>query len=141
MPTSQFVKSYPDLCTGCRICELACSMVHDGVFNPEKARITIHSSSLDAMEKALICVHCKKPKCMEACPVDAISKDSESGVVLVDVEICTGCGDCVEACPFDAMKLHSDTGKAINCDLCGGDPLCVAYCRPGALEFGGKKHA
>lgn len=110
-------------------------MTHDGVFNPEKARITIHVSSLETMEKALICVHCRKPKCMEACPVEAISKDPESGVVSVDADACTGCGDCIEACPFHAMKLHPSTGKAINCDLCGGSPLCVAYCKVGALEY------
>lgn len=136
----RYVMSYPDCCTGCRVCELACSMAHDGVFNPEKARITIHTSSLDRMEKALVCIHCEKPQCMDVCPVEAISRDPEGGVVSVDAENCTGCGDCVVACPFDAMKLHPDTGKAINCDLCGGDPLCVAYCRPGALRFGGGNH-
>jgi carbon-monoxide dehydrogenase iron sulfur subunit len=130
-----YVLSKPELCTGCKVCELACSMVHDGVFNPEKARLTIYASSLEAMEKARICVHCEKPPCQGACPVDAISKDPKTGWVLVDVQTCTGCGDCVKACPFEAMHLHPGTERAINCDLCGGDPQCVAYCRPGALLF------
>jgi Fe-S-cluster-containing hydrogenase component 2 len=114
-------------------------MVHDGVFNPEKARLSIYASSLEAMEKARICVHCRKPPCKEACPVKAISKDEKTEWVSVDPDICTGCGQCIEACPFDAMKLHPVTGKEIHCDLCEGRPQCVAYCRPGALTYDGKR--
>jgi len=134
-----YVVSIPERCTGCRVCELACSMVHDRVFNPEKARLTIYASSLEAMEKARICIHCEEPTCKGACPVEAISKDERTELVSVDSDICTGCGQCVEACPYEAMKLHPGTGKAIHCDLCGGYPQCVAYCKPGALTFDGKR--
>ncbi len=64
----------------------------------------------------------------------AISKDPETGVVLIDKELCTGCKECVEACP-DGMIQMDAQNKADKCDLCGGDPLCVRYCVAGALKL------
>ncbi len=55
------------------------------------------------------------------------------GVVTVAEELCDGCGACAEACRFDAINLHD--GIPLICDLCGGEPACVAVCPTGALSF------
>ena len=73
---------------------------------------------------------------MEACPVDAIKRDPETTAVVVDKEICIGCGDCVEACPFGYMHLDDYLQTATKCDLCGGNPKCVQVCMARALHFG-----
>ncbi len=45
------------------------------------------------------------------------------------------CKECLEACPFGAMGFDPDRGRPFKCDLCGGEPLCVRFCEPGALLF------
>ena len=55
---------------------------------------------------------------------------------LVDAGLCVRCGDCVAACPFGAIRLHPYTALPLICDLCEGDPACVARCVTGALRFG-----
>jgi Fe-S-cluster-containing dehydrogenase component len=49
------------------------------------------------------CYHCKTPACVSACPVEAITKRDEDGIVTVDRDACRGntdCGQCLEACSF-----------------------------------------
>jgi len=64
------------------------------------------------------------------CPVEAIKK--KDGVVYVDEELCTSCGECVEVCPFGVMRMEE---KAFKCDLCGGDPTCVKFCPMKAIVY------
>lgn len=75
----------------------------------------------------VLCQHCEDPPCM-VCPVDAMSID-EKGIVVIDGEKCTGCGECVKACPYGAISIDKDKGIAFKCDLCGGDPACVKICQ------------
>jgi Fe-S-cluster-containing dehydrogenase component len=78
---------------------------------------------------------------MEACPVDAIRKRQEDGVVLVDQGQCIGCRQCLIACPFGVPQFGKD-GRMQKCDFCvertadGGDPVCVAACPTRALYSG-----
>ncbi|TET91980.1 MAG: 4Fe-4S dicluster domain-containing protein [Methanomassiliicoccales archaeon] len=83
----------------------------------------------------LKCLHCKKPKCMEACEFDAISK--EDGLVIIDMEKCTGCYECVDACPFKSIQKDELREKAIKCDFCKGYdmPACVSSCPTDALTI------
>jgi carbon-monoxide dehydrogenase iron sulfur subunit len=83
---------------------------------------------------AQVCVHCKKPKCIEACEFDAITK-LEDGRVIFDEEKCTGCWECIEACPFHAITKLEDMEISIKCDLCGGGDYqaCVSSCPTQAL--------
>jgi Fe-S-cluster-containing dehydrogenase component len=55
--------------------------------------------------------------------------------VALDYALCIGCKVCVTACPFGGMGIDTVTRQVIKCDLCGGDPACVRFCHPGALQF------
>jgi len=120
------------LCTGCRYCEAVCSMAHSraGVCNPRKARIQVHSDPRNGVDTPVVCRMCAAPACVKACPVSVLSRDDAStGTIRVDQEQCTGCLACLEACSFGAIVLDEDTGTVVICDLCGGDPMCVKFCR------------
>lgn len=134
----------PQLCTGCRACELVCSSVRERAFNPRMSRIRVLRLE-PAIDFAITCRQCENAPCIAVCPSGALQK-SRTGVVEVIAERCIGCGACSEACPFGAIQLLD--GKAIKCDLCGGDPACVKRCPPGALKLvspgqiaGEKRHA
>jgi Fe-S-cluster-containing dehydrogenase component len=71
---------------------------------------------------------------VQACPVEAISRDPQSGLVAITSSKCTGCGQCLGACPWRAPVFTSSAGIAKICDLCQDDPLCVKFCQPGALR-------
>jgi Fe-S-cluster-containing dehydrogenase component len=96
---------------------------------------------------SLSCMHCENPGCMAFCPVGALSKREEDGVVVVDRDICNGCMTCENGCPFDVPKFRTIEGyegiKMDKCDTClslgrqaGEDPHCVATCPLKALHFG-----
>ncbi|TET86883.1 MAG: FAD-dependent oxidoreductase [Desulfobacteraceae bacterium] len=75
------------LCSGCHTCEIACKQEHGLGVGPRVIRVLEESPYF----KPLFCHHCDDPPCVKACPEDAITKDSETGVVLLDLEKCTGC--------------------------------------------------
>jgi len=114
-------------CTGCRRCEIACSLHHEGRIWPEASRIRIFMP-FPGVEVIHLCAQCDDYPCVEACPVEALRVDERTKAVLVDREKCTGCGACIEACPGHIPFLHPGDGKATICDLCGGDPECVKVC-------------
>jgi carbon-monoxide dehydrogenase iron sulfur subunit len=118
---------------------MACSMTHLGLFNPRKAllRIEVDRSSALAsqIDVPVVCQQCDPAPCAEACPEGAIEK-SAWGAWSVNKEHCTGCGSCVDACPYGTMTMEGGREPyARKCDLCGGEPSCVAYCPTGALAF------
>ncbi len=119
-------------CTGCRLCQLACSAVHERVFNPQAARLMItHEYSDEGLHIASKhCIFCKK--CEEACPVGAISNNGRW--MIVDFGICIGCGDCVRSCPEKVIFLN-EKRKSIICDLCGGRPKCVEWCPKAVIKL------
>ncbi len=124
----------PNKCTGCRLCELVCSMKYTGEFNPAKSRI--HVMGYDEFYTLpMTCFQCEKPYCAEACPAGAITKDQTSGVVKVSREKCVGCKMCVLACPFGNIVFSSDEKVAVKCEHCDGEPECVLFCVTGALEY------
>lgn len=131
-------------CRHCQACMLACSMLHeDGRSSLDLARLSVKWSVDRHQAKLTICRHCKQPKCLEAdCPNGAISQESETGLVLIDPEICIGCGACRDACPFEAIILDPAQGVCKKCDLCRGreqGPACVEICPVAALDLKGRK--
>jgi formate dehydrogenase iron-sulfur subunit len=88
-----------------------------------------------------VCKHCHNPPCMEACPTGALFK-TEFDTVVVQQDICNGCGYCVPACPFGVVDVSVLDGKAHKCTLCydrlkgGLEPACAKSCPTDSIQFG-----
>ena len=124
-------------CTGCHMCELACSSVKKGEFNPSYSRIRVATNGLEGWSRPNVCLQCEDAMCLTACSTGAILKTkTQQGdpLVAIDQEKCTDCGVCVDACPFGALDFINGL-KAIKCDLCGGSPKCVDFCFYKCLNF------
>jgi carbon-monoxide dehydrogenase iron sulfur subunit len=116
------------ICSGCRLCELWCSMQNMGVFNPLRARIRVLEMGT-GVDVPVTCQQCQDPACQAACPCDAIYNDPALGIVRVDSDKCSACGDCVGACPYGIITIDPVSQTAIKCELCGGEEAaCVAIC-------------
>ncbi len=126
----------PDKCTGCRMCELACSIAKEGLFAPLLSRIR-NVRIEPIVQMTISCRLCKDPPCVIACPRQALSQSEETGIILVDEDLCDGCGWCIEACPFGAIALNPATKRVVICDLCQDfdEPQCVKYCPKEALSL------
>ena len=124
----------PRKCTGCRICEMACSFRKEGVFSPTKARIHVLRWEAEGLDIPMVCWQCEDAPCMAVCPVKAIYRNTKTGAILIDQDLCIGCRECMAVCPFGGITM-SETGEMVKCDLCGGDPFCVKLCPTGALEY------
>ena len=127
------LKVTPEICAGCRACEMACSAKHADMYSPELARLRIMKFEPEGTDIPVTCKQCPKAPCVAACPVGALYKDEKTGATLTHADKCIGCGMCVEACPFAAAKLSPD-GEVLICDLCGGEPECAAVCPVKAIE-------
>lgn len=131
-----FIFCDPEKCTGCGICELVCSAVKDGAFNPLLSRIRmVRTEPFFLINMSIACRLCEDPKCVRSCPKKALRADEETRVIIVDEDRCDGCSWCVQACEFGAMILHMDNKRVVACDLCGLDPKCVYYCPKEALAL------
>ena len=87
-----------------------------------------------------VCKHCHNPPCLEACPTGALFK-TEFDTVVVQQDICNGCGYCVPACPFGVVDVNPMDGKAHKCTLCydrlkgGLEPACAKACPTNSIQF------
>ncbi len=126
----------PESCTGCLSCVMICAQQNEGVSAPSSARIHIDLDPFTGRYIAQYCLQCTKAKCVEACPVGAISKLPDQEYWSVDYEICIGCKACVNACPLGAMFLDPNSDKVLKCETCGGDPACADICPTEALYWG-----
>jgi Fe-S-cluster-containing dehydrogenase component len=124
----------PEKCTGCRLCELACSLRNAGEFNPWLARVQVVGFE-EPFCFPIMCFQCTKPYCMTACPVGAITKDEEKGVVKVSHNICIGCKMCTFACPFGNIVFSIKEQTPLKCEFCEGEPECALICPTRAIEF------
>lgn len=90
------------------------------------------------------CLHCVDPSCVTACPVSALTKDKESGIVSYNKDACIGCRYCQVACPYNIPKFEWDDPypEIVKCQLCshliakGGISACCSVCPTGASLFG-----
>jgi Fe-S-cluster-containing hydrogenase component 2 len=117
-------------CSGCRKCEIACSLRHEGKIWPEASRVRVFML-VPGADFPHLCAQCEDYPCVDACPFKALSVSRKTGAVLVNDRKCTGCGKCVEACPGKIPHMHPVNKKALICDLCNGNPQCVKVCQEG----------
>ncbi len=120
-------------CVGCRLCVMICSLVKEDECSITKSRIRIVRDEEFGNNLVSLCIQCAEVYCVESCPVAALSRDPETGVVLVDDKLCNDCEACVVACPLGAIYLNKEKDTVFKCDLCGGDPWCVKFCSRGTL--------
>ena len=92
-----------------------------------------------------VCKHCEEAGCLEACPTGSIVR-TEVGSVLVQNDVCNGCGYCVVSCPFGVIDRRpaplADAGGAFKCTFCydrqksGLVPACAKVCPTESIVFG-----
>ncbi len=149
----------PTVCIGCKACEVACkewNEVPDDGFtwignsydNTGRLGGLSDAQSEDPFRWIFlsdVCKHCEKAGCLEACPTGSIVR-TEVGSVLVQNDVCNGCGYCVVSCPFGVIDRRPqplpDAGGAFKCTFCydrqksGLVPACAKVCPTESIVFG-----
>ncbi|MBN36337.1 MAG: hypothetical protein CMM46_16475 [Rhodospirillaceae bacterium] len=156
-----------DICVGCHACAVACkSWNTTGVaaplgdtepYGPEASGTwlnRVHTFEADDGQGGFTlhfprsCLHCDNAPCVTVCPTGASYKRADDGIVLVDEDLCIGCGLCAWSCPYGARELDDDSGTMKKCTLCvdridNDDldeidrvPACVRTCPTSARHFG-----
>jgi formate dehydrogenase iron-sulfur subunit len=88
-----------------------------------------------------VCKHCTHAGCLDACPTGALIR-SEFGTVVLQPDVCNGCGYCIPACPFGVVDRDHTDGRAAKCTLCydrledGLEPACAKSCPTDSIQFG-----
>lgn len=157
------------LCVGCKNCVVACKEAN-GLPVTVPIREAYRDPSVDLSGEAQLvikkyvggkamvkdqvengfafikksCMHCVDPSCVSVCPVSAMTKDPETGIVAYDKDKCLGCRYCVVSCPFGVPRFEYNTAfpKVVKCQFCrhlqaeGKIPACAESCPTGATLFG-----
>jgi formate dehydrogenase iron-sulfur subunit len=88
-----------------------------------------------------VCKHCTHAACLDVCPTGSLFR-TEFGSVVVQDDICNGCGYCVPACPYGVIDIRPEDGRAFKCTLCydrlgaGLQPACATACPTKSIQFG-----
>jgi formate dehydrogenase iron-sulfur subunit len=160
------------VCIGCKACEVACKewngVPEDGLnltgmsydntqglgastwrhvaFIEQRVRLagdegTPGRDELRWLMSSDVCKHCTEAACLDVCPTGALMR-TEFGTVVVQDDVCNGCGFCVSACPFGVIDRRVSDGGAHKCTLCYdrlGDrlmPACAKACPTESIQFG-----
>jgi formate dehydrogenase iron-sulfur subunit len=158
------------VCIGCKACEVACkewnAVPEDGLLltgmsydntgglgastwrhvafieQPAPAAASgTGAGSLRWLMSSDVCKHCTEAACLDVCPTGALMR-TEFGTVVVQDDVCNGCGYCVPACPFGVIDRREDDGGAHKCTLCydrlgdGMMPACAKACPTQSIQFG-----
>lgn len=145
-----------DSCSGCGLCVVACKDEHAGSsylpWTKSQPAVDHFWMRLESQETGsiprvsvshlpIMCQHCTNAPCIKVCSEGAI-KRRDDGLVWIDQELCTGCGDCQTACPYGVIYANEEHGVAQKCTGCahrvdeGLDPRCVDICPHEAISFG-----
>lgn len=139
-------------CTGCYTCSVACKDWHDipeGPINWRQIK-SLEDGKFPNLFLAYLssaCYHCNSPPCIKVCPVNAITKRKNDGIVIVDSNKCVGnekCDSkCLKACPYDIPQFGlEENAKMQKCNFClerieqGQQTICVEACPMYALDAG-----
>ena len=88
-----------------------------------------------------VCKHCTHAACLDVCPTGSLFR-TEFGTVVVQPDVCNGCGYCVPACPYGVIDQRKEDGRAFKCTLCydrlkdGQTPACAQACPTESIQFG-----
>jgi formate dehydrogenase iron-sulfur subunit len=88
-----------------------------------------------------VCKHCTHAACLDVCPTGALFR-TEFGTVVVQQDVCNGCGYCVPACPYGVIDKREEDGRVWKCTLCydrlgeGQEPACAKACPTESIQFG-----
>ncbi len=123
-----------DLCGGCLSCQTSCAQRNDGCSGLANARLRLALRPFTGDYRLTYCRQCKKAKCAEVCPTDAIELSPE-GYWAVDYDECIGCNTCLDACAFGAMLYDPIGDRVVKCDTCQEDPACARACPTEALVW------
>ncbi len=88
-----------------------------------------------------VCKHCTRAGCLDVCPTGALLR-TEFGTVVVQEDICNGCGYCIPACPYGVIDQRKDDGRAWKCTMCydrmgdGLTPACAQACPTQSIQYG-----
>jgi formate dehydrogenase iron-sulfur subunit len=154
------------LCIGCKACEVACKQWNQLPSDSPTPAFALTGFSYDNtvdlgattwrhvafverpsgdsvawLMLSDVCKHCVHAGCLDACPTGAIIR-TEFGTVVIQDDVCNGCGYCVPACPFGVPQLDDVDGGSHKCTLCydrlrgGLAPACATACPTGSIRFG-----
>jgi formate dehydrogenase iron-sulfur subunit len=150
------------VCIGCKACEVACKewnaipatgldllgMSYDntGSLGADTWRHVafIEQSTEDGVNWLMssdVCKHCTHAACLDVCPTGSLFR-TEFGTVVVQEDICNGCGYCVPACPYGVIDRREPDGRAWKCTLCydrigdGLRPACATACPTESIQYG-----
>jgi formate dehydrogenase iron-sulfur subunit len=155
------------VCIGCKACEVACkewnSVPEDGIaltgmsydnsvglsadtwrhvaFIEQRKPVADGNDQFRWLMASDVCKHCTHAACLDVCPTGALFR-TEFGTVVVQEDICNGCGYCVPACPYGVIDRREDDGRAWKCTLCydrlgaGMEPACAKACPTESIQFG-----
>jgi formate dehydrogenase iron-sulfur subunit len=151
------------VCIGCKACEVACkewnAVPEDGIELTGMSYDNTGSLSASTWRHVAfieqttapgearwlmasdVCKHCTEAGCLDVCPTGALMR-TEFGTVVVQDDVCNGCGYCVSACPFGVIGRRETDGGAHKCTLCydrigdGLTPACAKACPTESIQFG-----
>ncbi|TQS02487.1 4Fe-4S dicluster domain-containing protein [Microbispora bryophytorum] len=146
------------VCIGCKACEVACKEWNDVPDDGFVFRATSYDNTgaLGAstwrhvafveqdgrwLMSSDVCKHCTNAACLDVCPTGALFR-TEFDTVVVQADVCNGCGYCVPACPYGVIDRREDDGRAWKCTLCydrlrgGMEPACAKACPTKSIQFG-----
>ena len=157
------------ICIGCKACEVACKQWNgvptDGlnflaqsydntgqldantwrhvafIEQPQPSGFPGGAEGVRWLMSSDVCKHCTSAACLEVCPTGALMR-TEFGTVVVQQDVCNGCGYCVPACPFGVIDQRRGDGRVWKCTLCydrlkgGLEPACAQACPTQSIQFG-----
>ncbi|WP_433224098.1 4Fe-4S dicluster domain-containing protein [Dactylosporangium sp. CS-047395] len=153
------------VCIGCKACEVACkewnavpadgldllgqSFDNTGQLDANSWRHVAFieqpapddSGDMRWLMMSDVCKHCTHAACLDVCPTGALMH-TEFETVIVQSDICNGCGYCVSACPYGVIDRREGDGRAWKCTLCydrigdGLMPACATACPTQSIQYG-----